>query len=193
MGRPREFDEDQVLTAALETFLEHGFEATSVQDLTVRTGLQKGSLYGAFGDKRQLFLTALKRYQDRSLGEMRAALESGTSPLETLTGFFRGVVKRSCDREARGCLCVNTTVELAPHDEEVARSLARHRERVEGLFTDLVVRGQEAGEFARPLDPRAAGRYLSTLVTGLAVLARSGPGRSRLEDVVRVGLSALEP
>lgn len=193
MGRPREFDEDEVLTAALETFLERGFEATSVQDLTQRTGLQKGSLYGAFGDKRQLFLTALARYQDRSLGEMRAALEAGDSPRAALERFLSAVVKRSCDREARGCLCVNTTVELAPHDEEVSRSLAKHRERVEGLFGDLVARGQEAGEFAAHLAPRATGRYLSALVTALAVLARSSPGRSRLEDVVRVGLSALGP
>jgi len=193
MGRPREFDEDEVLTAALETFLEHGFEATSLEDLTRRTGLQKGSLYGAFGDKRQLFLTALARYQDRSLGELRAALADGPSPRATLEAFFAGVVKRSCERSARGCLCVNTTVELAPHDEEVARSLARHRERVESVFAELVARGQAAGEFGPELEARASGRYLGTLLTGLAVLARSSPGRPRLEDIVRIGIRALDP
>lgn len=193
MGRPREFDEDEVLRAALETFLEHGFEATSVEDLTRRTGLQKGSLYGAFGDKRQLFRTALARYQDRSIGELRGALAAGPSPRAALGAFFAEVVKRSCERAARGCLCVNTTVELAPHDEEVARSLARHRERVEAAFAELVERGQKAGEFAPTLEARAAGRYLGTLLTGLSVLARSSPGRARLEDAVRVGLGALEP
>lgn len=193
MGRPREFDEDEVLSAALETFLERGFESTSVEDLTRRTGLQKGSLYGAFGDKRQLFRTALARYQDRALGEMRAALEAGTSPRTSLEEFFAAVVKRSSERKARGCLCVNTTVELAPHDEEVAHGLAKHRERVEGLFAELVARGQEAGQFGRALDARAVGRYLGALLTGLAVLARSSPGRARLEDVVRVGIGALDP
>lgn len=192
MARPREFDEDQALAAALETFWERGYDGTSLTDLTERMGLQKGSLYGAFGDKRQLYLSALARYQDRGLEELASELAVG-SPREALRRYFGGVVEHASSKHGpRGCLCVNTAVELAPHDEDVARSLRKHGERIEALFQELVERGQARREFAAALEPRAAGRYLATLLLGLGVLAKTRPGRARLEDVVRVGLGALE-
>jgi len=194
MGRPREFDEQQALGAALEQFWEHGFEATSLSELTECMGLQKGSLYGAFGDKRQLFLTALARYQDQGLAELAAALGGEASPRATLQRFFSALVERAAARDgARGCLCVNTAVELAPHDEDVARGLRKHGERVEGLFQDLIERGQARREFAAGIDARAAGRFLATLQLGIGVLAKTRPGRARLEDVTRLALRALEP
>lgn len=193
MGRPREFDEDQVLGAALERFWQKGYEATSLADLTECMGLQKGSLYGAFGDKRQLYLTALARYQDQGLGDIAAALSAGSSPRAALRGFFAEVVRRSLSKDGpRGCLCVNAAVELAPHDEEVARGLRKHGERVEALLQRLIQRGQERREFAAELDARAVARFLGALLYGLGVLAKTRPGRARLEDVVRVGLSTLE-
>lgn len=193
MGRPREFDEEQALGAALERFWEKGFEATSLADLTECMGLQKGSLYGAFGDKRRLYLSALAHYQDKGLGELAAALGAEGSPRAALRAFFGGVVERSVSRDGpRGCLCVNSAVELAPHDEEIARGLRRHGERVEALFQELVERGQARREFTTRVEARAAARFLGGLLHGLAVLAKTRPGRARLEDIVRVGLSALE-
>lgn len=194
MGRPREFDEDQALAAALEKFWERGYEATTVADLGACMGLQKGSLYGAFGDKRRLYLSALARYQDRGLEELARALAAEPSPRKALQSFFAGVVERASSKHGpRGCLCVNTAVELGPHDEDVARGLRRHGERTEALFQQLVERGQAQREFAARLEPRAAARFLATLLSGLGVLAKTRPGRARLEDAVRVGLGALEP
>ena len=193
MGRPREFDEQQALGAALERFWEKGFEATSLADLTECMGLQKGSLYGAFGDKRQLYLSALARYQDEALGTIARALAAEGSPREALRAFFAEAVARSASRDGpRGCLCVNTAVELAPHDDEIARGLRKHGERVEALFQQLIERGQARGEFTTRLEARAAARFLGGLLYGLGVLAKTRPGRGRLEDIVRVGLSALE-
>jgi TetR/AcrR family transcriptional repressor of nem operon len=193
MGRPREFDEDQVLGAALERFWQKGYEATSLADLTECTGLQKGSLYGAFGDKRKLYLMALAHYQDQGLEDITAALSADSSPRAALRGFFAEVVARSLSKDgSRGCLCVNTAVELAPHDEEVARGLRKHGGRVEALFQQVIERGQARREFAAGLDARAGARFLGALLFGLGVLAKTRPGRARLEDVVRVGLSVLE-
>jgi TetR/AcrR family transcriptional repressor of nem operon len=194
MGRPREFDEERALTAALETFWEHGYEATSLADLTERMKLQKGSLYGAFGDKRQLYLTALAHYQERGLAGLEQELGGDGSPRAALRRFFAGVVERSGTKLGpRGCLCVNTAVELGPHDDEVAESVRAYGERVDALFQGLIERGQTRREFDPKLDPTAAARFLSALLHGLAVLAKLHPPRARLEDVVRVGLAALEP
>jgi len=194
MARPREFDEDQALAAALETFWERGYEATSVAELSERMGLQKGSLYGAFGDKRKLYLTALARYQDQGLEELARALATAGSPRAAQHGFFAGVVERASSKHGgRGCLCVNTAVELGPHDDDVARRLRKHGERTEALFQELVERGQARREFSAQLESRAAARFVGTLLLGLGVLAKTRPGRARLEDAVRVGLSALDP
>jgi len=194
MGRPRQFDVDQALSAALETFWKHGYEATSVADLTECMGLQKGSLYGTFGDKRQLYLAALARYQDLGLEQIAAELRSDDSPRAALSAFFAGVVARATSKDGlRGCLWVNTAVELAPHDGELARQLRRHIERIEALFQDVLQRGQARREFTAELDPRAGSRHLASLLLGLAVLAKIRPGRARLDDVVRAALGALNP
>jgi TetR/AcrR family transcriptional repressor of nem operon len=194
MARPREFDEEKVLAAVLETFRERGFEATSLADLTGCTRLHKGSLYGAFGDKRRLFRTALERYQAESLADLARDLSAGPSPRAALRAYFGRVVERCAAKSGpQGCLCVNSAVELAPRDDELARLLRKHFERVEALFQDAVERGQARREFARGLDAAAAGRFLSTLLQGLAVLARMRPSRARLVDVVEVGLAALDP
>lgn len=193
MARPREFDEDQVLTAALETFWEHGYEATTLGELTERMGLQKGSLYGAFGDKRQLYLAALGRYQAEGQAALARELGAEPSPRAALERFFADLIDRCCARGGlRGCLCVNAAVELAPHDEEVARGLRRHSERMEALFQDLIERGQARRELPAALEPRAGARFLYTFLFGLAALAKTRPGRARLEESVRVALGALE-
>lgn len=193
MARPREFDVQKVLQAAQETFWEQGYEATSLDDLVRRMGVQRASLYATFGDKRALFLAALKRYEADSLAALRTALAGARSPRRAIRELFEGFVDGVCANGAtRGCLCVNTTVELAPHDPEIATELKRHGRQVEAVLADAVKRGIKAGEFSRRLDPKAVARFLTNATLGLAVKAKMAPGRRVLNQIVTSTLSVLD-
>src|SRR6267154_4259943 len=118
MARPREFDEPAVLDAAMDCFWRDGYEATSVRDLAARMGITGTSLYNAFGDKRSLFRQALHRYAERSTRERISRLESTLPPKQAVRAFLGEIVERSVDGDRRGCLLVNTALEIAPHDSE---------------------------------------------------------------------------
>ena len=194
MSRPKEFIPDVALEAAMEAFWERGYGATSVEELTARTGVQRASLYGTFGDKRHLFLAALARYQQEGLAQIRAVLETERPAAASLRAWFESVVGHAtAEGGGKGCLCVNTTVELAPHDPEIAASMRAYGAQVEAMFEACVRRGQQEGGVRADLEPRAAARFLATTMLGLAVTARAAPSREALTDVVRIALAALEP
>ncbi|HJS75619.1 MAG TPA: TetR/AcrR family transcriptional regulator, partial [Vicinamibacteria bacterium] len=120
MGRPREFDRDEALDRAVQVFWSRGFERTSVEDLTDSMGIQRGSLYAAFGDKHQLFLAALDRYEERFYRDTLRFLEEG-SPREGIRRVFQQVVSDcACGGGAKGCFITNTAVALAEDDPETA-------------------------------------------------------------------------
>ena len=121
VGRPREFDEEQVLVDAMEAFWRKGYEATSLVDLTTVTGLNKASLYRVFGDKHQLFMSALKNYADIEFRETTAVISESVTPLTNLRAVITKVIEDASSN--KGCLMINAIVELAPHDHEVKQML----------------------------------------------------------------------
>ena len=121
MGRPYEFDRAQTLSKAMEVFWEKGYKATSIDDLVDKMGIQRGSIYNTFGDKRALFLSAVEHYGDEVTSKTLKVLEAKGSPTGNIKKFFNTIVSTPPGRRSRGCLISNTVVELAPHDEEVAR------------------------------------------------------------------------
>ncbi len=155
-------------------------------------GIQRGSLYGAFGDKRRLFLAALDRYERVVAQELFNALEAPGSGIEAIRGFFRLRVKRALERRRPlGCLLTNSAVELARRDpgaHKVGTSLAK----LERAFLHALVRAQDAGEIAATRDLRALARFLTSSAQGLSVIAKVTPERSVLDDIVEVILSVLE-
>lgn len=194
MARPKEFDEDQALAAALEVFWEKGYEAASVQDLTERMGIQKASLYNTFGDKHALFVRALSAYSTETLDWYRQQLERPGPLRTTLTGMFRELTD-PCENEVddcRGCLCVNSAVELAPHDPAIATLLEQHNRSQEELFRRALLRAQHSGEIPAALDVTATARYLLNVIAGLGVASKGGADPERLEDIVRISLSVFD-
>lgn len=190
-GRPREFDEDEVLDRALDVFWERGYEATSVSDLMKATGLAKGSLYKAFGDKRQLFLRALERYLEQGrdgLGDIASADSAKAALRFWLTNI---VSMATCTGVRKGCLAVNCTVELAPHDDELRDVLRRQEVAVERVYARLIARGIDQGEFRPGLDPEASARWITTLVDGLQVRGKLGLTKAAGMETVEMSLSAL--
>lgn len=176
MARPREFDYDDVLNAAMQAFWARGYEATSVQDLMDATGLQKGSLYKAFGDKHSLFLKALDAYLRRMTEDDLVLLRKDLAPHEALSAFLhQGIDMMSGEDGAQcGCFAINTVVELAPHDPEVQRLLFVDYQRRLDAITDIIVRGQASGAFRADAPPRQLATTFLTSVFGMILLLRGG-------------------
>lgn len=195
MARPKEFDEETALAAALEVFWEKGFEATSVQDLTERMGIQKASLYNTFGDKRALFVRALEAYSTDTVAWYRQVLDLDRPG--TVREAFRRLFQeltRACaeDDDCRGCMCVNSAVELARQDPAVGAMLDHHERSLEELFTQTIERGKQTGEIPTALDTIATARYLLNVIAGLGVALKGGASQEKLADIVQVSLSVLD-
>ena len=192
MGRPREFDESAVLDAAAHRFWLRGYEATSVRELAQSMGITSASLYNAFGDKRSLFRKALAHYVENSFGD-RAARFGALEPREAITAFFREIVQRSLsDEERKGCLLVNSALEVAPHDPEFQKIIAEVLVRVEAFFQRCVAAGQAAGQIPTTHAADDLARLLLGAFLGIRVLARTRPEPALLEGLVRPVLAMLE-
>jgi TetR/AcrR family transcriptional regulator, transcriptional repressor for nem operon len=134
MARPRQFDEERVLGAVRDQFWDAGYAATSLEDVMRVSGLGKGSLYAAFGDKHQLFLRALRSYLDAGNGYLREMLDSAPRALDALRAFVMAPVSDPSGAGARrGCLMANTTCELATVDPDVMAEARRTYEATTAL------------------------------------------------------------
>jgi TetR/AcrR family transcriptional regulator, transcriptional repressor for nem operon len=194
MARPKEFDEETALAAALEVFWEKGFEATSVQDLTERMGIQKASLYNTFGDKRALFVRALDAYSTDTIAWYRQILDLDrpVTVREAFRRLFQELTRACADEDCRGCMCVNSAVELARQDPAVGAMLDRHERALEELFSQTIDRGKQTGEIPAALDTTATARYLLNVIAGLGVALKGGANAEKLADIVQVSLSVLD-
>ena len=190
MSRPREFDEDVAVDAAMRCFWEDGFAATSVRDLGDAMGLGQASVYNAFGGKRQLFILCLDRYLDANMRARIARVERAVPPRKAIEAFLAEIVERSLESRL-GCLLANAAQEVAPHDPEIADVIAGRLGELEAFFRRCVVAGQGDGSIASDVDPTDAARLLLTTVMGLRVLARGYPDRAVLESAARQALGIL--
>ncbi|MEH2563232.1 TetR/AcrR family transcriptional regulator [Bradyrhizobium sp. AZCC 2289] len=192
MGRPREFDVEKVLAAAGDIFWARGYEATSTRALTERTGLTPASLYNAFGDKRGFYLRALRYYLDQTLRERITRLESSLSPGRAIATFFREIIARSlADPKHRGCMLMNTAIEVTPEDPEMQRIVADETVVIERFFHRCAVAAQKNGEIPRSEPAEDIARMLLALLVGLRVLARVRPDAKLLNGLVRPTLAML--
>ncbi|HKW94363.1 MAG TPA: TetR/AcrR family transcriptional regulator [Methylomirabilota bacterium] len=193
MARAKEFDRDLVLDRAMDAFWSKGYEATSIEDLVSRMRIQRGSLYGAFGDKRTLFLTALERYHQVIARELFEALEAPGSGVQAIRRFFRLRVEGSLDRRRpHGCLVTNSAVELSRRDRGAAAKIGDSLARLEAAFRRALERARAAGELGSTRDLRALARFLTSSAQGLSVMAKTFPDRAILEDIVETILAVVE-
>jgi TetR/AcrR family transcriptional repressor of nem operon len=193
VARQREFDHDVALDRAMAAFWAKGYEATSIEDLVARMGIQRGSLYGAFGDKQALFLAALDRYERVVVQDLFDALETPGSGTEAIRRFFRLRVEGSLERRRPlGCLLTNSAVELSRRDPGAAAKVGTSLAKLEQAFLCALERARDAGELEATRDLRPLARFLTSSAQGLSVIAKVAPERAVLEDIVAVILSVLE-
>ncbi|MDQ0454867.1 TetR/AcrR family transcriptional regulator [Rhizobium paknamense] len=192
-GRPREFDRDEVLDAALSVFSEHGYEATSISLLSEAMGLTAGSLYKAFGDKRGVFLAAFERYRQvrGALLEARlAGCRTGRQAVEEILRYYADWSHGEDGR--RGCMVVGSANDLANLDQEAADRVARAvRENEERILTHIRA-GQADGSVRADLDAESLARTLLCLTLGMRVVGRTGPDRDAMAATAAIALKLLD-
>ncbi len=192
MARPREFDEETVLDAAVQCFWRRGYEATSVRDLIDMTGIAGASLYNAFGDKRALYQTALEHYVEGSISARIRRCES-LPPYDAIASFFAEILSRSLgDRDHKGCMLVNAALDVAPNDPGFQEIVAAVLVRIEAFFLRCIEAGQSNGAIGKSQSAENLARHLLGVLMGVRVLARVRPEQALLEGVVETALALLK-
>ena len=188
VGRPRGFEEDRVLDAAMNTFWNQGYEGTSLKDLCSATGLHKGSLYQAFGDKHQLFLKSLKYYMEQSFKEVAASAYLHDSPMANLRSLLKEITTKCIEGE--GCMVINSLVEMAPHDQEVKQMIDQSYAMKQRFLTDLIDRAQRDGEITIKQDPDRLAAVLMVTLAGLAATVKGFSNTDHVSYVLEDVLSS---
>ncbi|MCP3102515.1 TetR/AcrR family transcriptional regulator [Myxococcus sp. K15C18031901] len=194
MGRPKSFDEDAVLDRAIEQFWATGYHAVSVRDLEASTGVLKGSLYAAFGDKRALFIAALLRYASQSADQIRELLAHGETPRDGLEHYLR-VRGRDCTgpHRTRGCLLANTAAEVAPHDAEIRAVVGQSFEKLADALVPAIRAAQAQRLINRRHEAKELAAHLVVLVQGMSVVGKTEPDSSLIRSSLRFALTLLNP
>jgi TetR/AcrR family transcriptional repressor of nem operon len=191
--RPRKFDEDTVVAAARDRFWNGGYAATSVDDLTVATGLGKGSLYGAFGDKHALFLRTLDGYcvdaMDRVAEQLR---RPGVSACDRLVGHVRTMVADIvADSDRRGCMMAKSSAELGAEDTDVDRVVSESLTRWRGDLVECIAEAQRDGTVRADADPEALATTLLGLIRGFEALRKGGTEPAQIAAAAEQALALV--
>ncbi len=193
MARTKAFDEERAIDAAVDCFWSRGYEGTSVRDLADSMGIGGASLYNAYGDKRALFRKSLERYAKRSMRERIARLEASRRPKEAIRAFLAEIIDRSIeDPDRKGCLLVNSALDVAPHDVRIGKVVAGYLDELRSFFRRNIEAAREAGQVPGTLDAEEVSGHLLGVLLGIRVLARTRVSRRQLEDVARPALAMLE-
>lgn len=193
MARPIAFDRNHVLKQAINVFWLQGYTATSVKNLVDATGLQPGSLYAAFGDKRGLFLAALDSYFDNMKESLFNVLRSDETPLNRLHNFFNGLIQESCeDPNRKGCLLINTLSEIPLHDEEINSRLQDMFAEVEQELTKLLIEAQTNGEINANQDAATLAKFLVSGIFGLRLYNKTKADETSLRSIANHLISAVK-
>ena len=193
MARFKAFNEDAAIASAVDCFWARGYEATSVRDLAERMGIGGASLYNAYGDKRALFEKALEHYANRSMRERVARLEAQHPPKQAIRAFLTEIIERSLqDADHKGCLLVNSALDVAPHDAEIGKAVAAYLDEIRAFFRRCLDAAAALGQVPPKLDTEVAAGHLLGVVLGMRVLARTGARRKLLEAVAQPALELLD-
>lgn len=192
MARSKTFEPDEKLREAMQVFWVYGFEGASMQQLLDAMQICRQSLYDTFGDKRQLFLRALKLYDREQSKQRQALLNSEKSARKALHKLFLGLAAETVEKRHRGCLMVKVVAEGLTSDDEASAIIARNARSYRRSLQEVLARGVADGEFPASLAPGAGASYLFTVLQGLWVSAQSGASANTLRKSAQMALHTLE-
>ncbi|HVR26773.1 MAG TPA: TetR/AcrR family transcriptional regulator [Candidatus Polarisedimenticolia bacterium] len=191
MGRPRSFDLDRALDRALVVFWRKGYEGASLSDLTKAVGVNRPSLYAAFGDKEALFRKALGRYLEGPAAYTQAALREPTARAVVERLLLGAADLNTARRNPGGCLMVQGALAGGEAAGSIRRELAACRAAGEAAMRRRFERAKSEGDLPANMNPADLARYIATVLYGMAVEAAGGASRSQLQRVVEMTLRTL--
>jgi AcrR family transcriptional regulator len=190
-GRPRSFDEDQAIDAAMRVFWEKTFEGTSMTDLTDATRLSRSSIHAAFGSKEGLFLKAVERYKSGQMMYIQKALAEPTLP-RAIEALFRGMLYfLSIPGNPKGCLSIHGALACGTEGELVTQVMAKWYRSNENRLKERIQKAQREGELGRDVNAADYARYIATIMIGIGIQAVNGAGKAELTRTVDVALQFL--
>jgi TetR/AcrR family transcriptional regulator, transcriptional repressor for nem operon len=189
MAGVKRFDKDEVLDRAMRVFWQRGYEATSIDDLLKATGINRGSLYGTFGDKRRLFLAAVDRYMERVGSPLFSDLRRG-NPRDAIRRMFDSIIKRNSDgKSPAGCLITNSAIECRRIGGAINSRIERELKSQENAILGTLRRASAMNLLSHEADPRALARFFLGVVQGLNVVSQAGGGPAMLKSMAKVAMS----
>jgi AcrR family transcriptional regulator len=192
MGRPRSFDQADTLDAICRQFHQTGYAATSLDDLMNATGLGKGSLYGAFGSKHEMYVRALTDYSEAALALFRDRLEGDDAgALARLKAYVREA-STTAARSKNGCLVAKSIAELAGRDEDVDRIVAAFFKSMEDTIVKCIRQAQRSGDVPKSADARRIALLLVAVQRGMESLGKAGLSATSLRTIAEEALTRLE-
>ncbi|KUO57405.1 MAG: hypothetical protein APF78_06295 [Sphingomonadales bacterium BRH_c3] len=172
----KRFDVDETLTRVMHAFWTHGYEATSMQSLVDATGVNRASLYATYGDKHDLFLAALRKYDREVRGRLLEELGASEPPARAISAVFDKFIGQVRLPQGNwGCFLINSALELAPHEPEIAAIVNDAQDDIEAFFLAMIRKGQQTGAFSASLDAADLAREALVTLLGLVVMIRSRP------------------
>ena len=191
LGRPRSFDIDRALDRALQVFWKKGYGGASLSDLTKAVGVNRPSLYAAFGDKEALFRKALDRYLNGPAAYTQEALKEPTARA-VIARLLRGAADlNTARRNPGGCLTVQGALACGAAGDSIRRELAACRAAGEAALRRRFQRAKSEGDLPATVNPGDLARYVATFIYGMAVQAAGGASRDQLQHVVEMALRTL--
>jgi AcrR family transcriptional regulator len=189
-GRTRQFDVDEALDRALEVFWARGYEGATLPELTRAMGINRPSLYAAFGNKEQVFHKALDRYRTGPMSYLAEALRKSTARA-VVDAIYSGFVRMQRDRDrARGCLVVSEALACGQEAETVRRELAQLRQAIVTALGERFERAVQEDDLPAGTACATLARYTATLLNGLAVQSASGATEKELRKVAALAMKA---
>jgi TetR/AcrR family transcriptional regulator, transcriptional repressor for nem operon len=192
MARHKEFDRDAALRAAIAVFADHGFEGTSTEDLLRSMGISRQSLYDTFGDKRNLYLEALRQYNSNNVSDLIRTLNTAPSPLRGIEAALLQFATAPEFNGAMGCMGVSAICEFGRSDEEITAVTDAMGRTLIGALERRLTDAQAMGEIGSDLDVSAAAQFIGSTLSGMKVSARAGASTDTLRNIARMALRSLK-
>jgi len=174
MARTIEFNRDEVLQNAMDTFWQKGYSMTTIPNLVSTTKLNPGSIYAAFDSKEGLFFETLEFYGNRSLATLKQFITEAVSPLIGIENFFHALINKTNDENQNGCLIVNTILEMSSHNSKIQEQANKQLNAVGTELLNTLEQAKNLGELSALANTETLAKYLMVNIWGLRVMAKSG-------------------
>ena len=192
MARPREFESEAALKKAIEAFSEHGYEGTSTDALLLAMGISRQSMYGAFGDKKRLYLEALQRYTADSISNQLRILSSTPSPMKGLEAMLDLAVSLAIADPEPKCLGISAVCEFGRSDPEVTMITDMASRTMLFGLERRISEARASGEISKSVDAQIAAQFIMATLAGIKIAARAGATAESLRGIARMAIRGLK-